>query len=241
MKMQYALVSNERQEAQPNLTGKCQCCKSPVIAKCGDVRIWHWAHKTKLECDSWWEESEWHRAWKGQFPKEWQEIIHKAENNEKHIADVKVDQGYVIELQRSPIKSEERQSREAFYKKMIWVVDGTRRLKDKSKFLEYSMSVNGAAHVRKLRRDFDKCTLLREWSECTSTTFFDFNEDVLWVLLPRGLLPTVEERYVFITRRNLLIALLRASPNEISFEKFLKDLAEVIVNGEKSLHHAKKK
>lgn len=111
MKMKYALVNNERQEPQSGLIGKCQCCNSPVIAKCGDLRVHHWAHKTKLQCDPWWEESEWHRAWKEKFPKEWQEIIHKAENDEKHIADVKTDQGFVIEFQHSHLDSQERAAR----------------------------------------------------------------------------------------------------------------------------------
>lgn len=103
--MKYALVNDERQEAQTGLSGKCTCCGHPTVAKCGEVKIWHWAHRGKRMCDAWWEnETKWHRAWKEQFPKEWQEVVHLAEDGEKHIADVKIEQEYVIEFQHSLIK-----------------------------------------------------------------------------------------------------------------------------------------
>jgi competence protein CoiA len=99
---EYALVNGQRQEAQPNLSGECPNCTGPMVAKCGEVRAKHWAHVGKRICDPWWEnETEWHRAWKGQFPADWQEIVHPGENGEKHIADVKTDQGWVLEFQHS--------------------------------------------------------------------------------------------------------------------------------------------
>lgn len=241
MKMKYALVNNERQEPEPGLKGKCQCCDGPVVSKCGNVKVWHWAHKTKLECDLWWEETDWHRAWKEQFPKEWQEVIHKAENGEKHIADVKCNQGYVIEFQHSPIKSEERQAREFFYKKMIWIVDGMRRLKDKDKFYQYSEPVNGNNNLRILLDCFNKCNLLRDWIDSNTTVLFDFGDNLLWVLLPRSLIKTAEERYVFIVDRNLIIALLHEAHNKISLEIYINELALTIEEGEKSLRLEKRK
>ena len=127
--MKFALINGERREAEPSRMGECPSCGNPVVAKCGEVRIKHWAHKARARCDAWWEtETEWHRAWKNQFPSEWQEVIHYAENGEKHIADVKTDQGWVIEFQHSHIKPDERGSREDFYGKLIWVVDGNRRV-----------------------------------------------------------------------------------------------------------------
>jgi competence CoiA-like predicted nuclease len=134
--MKYALVNGESQEAQPKLSGKCKLHGCPVIAKCGDERIWHWSHKGNRTCDPWWQETEWHRAWKGQFPKEWQEVIHTATNDEKHIADVKTDQSYVIEFQHSRLDPQERIIREAFYQNMVWVVEGTRLKKDYPRFLD---------------------------------------------------------------------------------------------------------
>src|SRR6516225_529401 len=126
MKYKFALVNGERQEAKPNLVGKCQVCDAQMVAKCGAERIWHWAHQGKLLCDPWWEnESEWHRGWKDRFPVDWQEFRQRADNGETHIADVKTDRGWVIEFQRSYLKPEERHSRNTFYRKLIWVVDGT--------------------------------------------------------------------------------------------------------------------
>ncbi len=133
--MKFALVNGQRQEAQPNLSGKCPTCDHPMVAKCGEVRMWHWAHQGSRFCDPWWEnETEWHRAWKDQFPDEWQEIVHHAENGERHIADVKTGDGWVIEFQHSSIRPDERRSREAFYRSLIWVVDGLRRKRDGGHF-----------------------------------------------------------------------------------------------------------
>ncbi len=187
MKMKYALVNGERQEAQSGLSGKCVCCDSPVIAKCGKVKVRHWAYKGKLMCDPWWEETEWHRAWKGQFPKECQEIIHYAENGEKHISDVKINQGYVIEFQHSPIKPEERQAREDFYKKMVWIVDGTGSSREKNKFMDakYSEAMGSKIGVDGIRSHFSKSALLRDWSDSRVPVFFDFGEEVLWCLWPK--------------------------------------------------------
>jgi hypothetical protein len=43
---------------------------------------------------------------------------------EKHVADVKTSRGMVIELQHSAMPPEELQSREKFYGRMMWILDG---------------------------------------------------------------------------------------------------------------------
>ena len=135
--MKFAFVNGQRQESQPNLSGECPACRGPVVAKCGEVRVWHWAHKGRLHCDPWKEnETPWHRAWKNEFPADWQEIVHSADDGERHIADVETAGGWVIEFQHSYIKPEERRSREAFYRKLIWVVDGRRRKTGGAQFLK---------------------------------------------------------------------------------------------------------
>ncbi len=114
--MKWALVDGQRQEANPDRLAICPACKSPVFARCGDIRIPHWAHRGKRDCDKWWEnETEWPRNWKDRFPANRQEIVHLAENGEWHIADVKTDQGWILEFQHSSIYPEERKAREAFY------------------------------------------------------------------------------------------------------------------------------
>jgi hypothetical protein len=238
--MKYALVNGERQEAKPGLSGKCPGCKNLTIAKCGIVRVQHWSHKGKLICDPWREgETEWHRAWKGQFPKEWQEVYHQAENGNTYRADVKIDQGYVIEFQHSPIKAEVRQSREAFYEKMIWIIDGTRRLRDKDKFInvwEQSINVWKQANVvenkAEVRRPyfFDECALLRDWGVSKVLVFFDFGDDILWGLLQKT--ADLKGRYILKINRKELISYL-LSERQVSFEALLQGLNELLILKEK--------
>jgi competence CoiA-like predicted nuclease len=105
-----------------------------MIARCGEHNVWHWAHVGTRICDHWWEpETEWHRAWKNQFPEDCQEVIHQSDG-EKHIADVKTESGIVIEFQHSFLHRDEREARENFYRNMVWVVDGLRRMRDRSRF-----------------------------------------------------------------------------------------------------------
>jgi competence protein CoiA len=185
--MKFALVNRQRQEAQPNLSGNCQTCDHPMVAKCGEVRIWHWAHLGGRHCDPWWEnETQWHRAWKGRFPVDWQEVVHRAETGEKHISDVKTDRGWVIEFQHSYLKPEERRSRDAFYPKLIWVVDGTRRKRDAEKFFaawHESSPVANSSFVRRLRAD--ECALVHEWADSHAPIFLDFGDvQGLWWVTP---------------------------------------------------------
>lgn len=80
----------------------------------------HWKHKSLEKCDSWSEpETEWHRGWKNNFPKEFQEVVKFNEvTGEKHIADIhNTNNNLTIEIQHSPITQEEIKSREAFLRK----------------------------------------------------------------------------------------------------------------------------
>jgi len=135
--MKFALIDSVRTEAKKGAKGICPNCGSELIAKCGEVKADHWSHTNKRNCDPWWEnETEWHRSWKGNFSTDWQEVILKDEvTGEKHIADVRTKYGLVIEFQHSHMEPIERSKREAFYKKMIWVVDGTRLTRDYPRFL----------------------------------------------------------------------------------------------------------
>jgi len=136
--MKFALVDNIKTSATKGAKGVCPNCGSELIAKCGDFKVNHWAHKGIRNCDPWWEnETEWHRDWKGNFPIDWQEVILTDETSgEKHIADIRSSFGLVIEFQHSHIDPIERNKREKFYKKMLWVVDGTRLKRDYPRFLK---------------------------------------------------------------------------------------------------------
>ena len=189
--MKYAIVEGKKREAYKGARGKCSICNSDLIAKCGHVKINHWAHKGKRNCDIWWEnETEWHRKWKNQFPLEWQEIVQNDTTGEKHIADIKTDKGWVIEFQHSFIKPDERNSRNAFYSKLVWVIDGLRRKTDRTQFqkiLEESTKAP-VGNVDILEVNFpEESRLLKEWLNCGVPVFFDFselNQSRLWFLLP---------------------------------------------------------
>lgn len=75
--MRFALKDNERILSSPLIKDAiCPLCKKDVIAKCGNIKVWHWAHKNNKDCDSWSDgETEWHLNWKSNFPKECQEVI----------------------------------------------------------------------------------------------------------------------------------------------------------------------
>jgi hypothetical protein len=99
-------------------TASCPACGGKVLAKCGEINIWHWAHEV-ADCDPWSEgESEWHVKWKDHFPVGWREVVIG-----DHRADLSTPIG-VIELQHSPISPDVIAERERFYDRMVWVVDG---------------------------------------------------------------------------------------------------------------------
>jgi competence protein CoiA len=183
--MRFALVDEQKAEATPRAKGVCPHCGSEMIAKCGRVKVWHWAHKGNPPCDPWWEsETEWHREWKDEFPKDWQEISHiDPATGEKHIADVKNPFGLVIEFQHSNIKPEERISREEFYKEMVWVVDGTRGELDESYF---NMGLSGPIQNSPLAYRIEwwgRSRLMHNWCESKVKVYIDFGKDVLWRLV----------------------------------------------------------
>ena len=107
-------------QAAPGESAFCPGCGEEVVAKCGEVNVWHWAHKSRDDCDPWSEpESEWHIGWKNLFPRINQEVVLPP-----HRADIRTDSGLVIELQHSAISPEVIREREQFYGNMVWIVDG---------------------------------------------------------------------------------------------------------------------
>lgn len=124
--MQYALVDGVKVEAQKGIEGVCIGCGNQMIPKCGVLKMHHWAHRISTKCDSWWEtESLWHRGWKSQFPESYREISFYDEKlHEFHRADISTPEGITIEFQNSSLSITEMQSRETFYGKLIWVING---------------------------------------------------------------------------------------------------------------------
>jgi len=52
------------QNSDPDVPSLCPDCKDPLIARRGDVMVWHWAHKAGSSCGCGAGETKWHLAWK---------------------------------------------------------------------------------------------------------------------------------------------------------------------------------
>ena len=120
--MLYAQVNGQKTPATPNSRAICPSCGSEVMAKCGQIKIWHWAHVANDQNCQTKPETEWHIGWKSLFSKENCEVRITKDLTTK-IADVYTDSGLVVEFQHSTISVEEIQLRESFYNNMIWVFD----------------------------------------------------------------------------------------------------------------------
>jgi len=207
--MQYALVHGKMTEASPDLEGTCSYCKSPMIAKCGQFKMWHWAHQSKVNCDPWWEsEKQWHRDWKSNFPIEWREYIIKNED-EKHIADTRTNQGIVVEFQHSPLDPEDMKAREKFYGKMIWIVDGCRQNSNKLRFYKEHKYVAQAPltiqfHWGGAVRMFDY------WVQSAKAVYIDFGDYYLWKLISYEKVHTIEGK-IYLAQEGRAIAITKKS------------------------------
>jgi len=88
---------------------------------------------------------------------------------------------------------EERKARNTFYKKIVWVVDGTRRKTDIDQFshlLASSIKLKTKNPTFAVNPD-NKNRLLAEWHNNDSMVFFDFKQfdqdgqRIIWFVLPK--------------------------------------------------------
>lgn len=118
--MIYARTPTGLVLANKGMRATCPSCGREVVAKCGTIKVWHWAHAAR-DCDPWSEpESAWHVGWKQRAPIDRQEVIMQRDGI-VHRADVVAKNGSVLELQASTISVEEIQERERFYGRMAWL------------------------------------------------------------------------------------------------------------------------
>ena len=196
--MRFALIDNKRKEAEHGLKGLCPGCSQPVIAKCGNQRIWHWAHRSNKICDNWWEpETEWHRSWKNNYPADWQEVFLLDEKTGvKHVADLRTVHNLIIEFQHSHIDPKERATREKFYQNMVWVVDGTRLKRDYPRFRKGIESFRRTNKQGFYFVDFpdevfptnwlgSSVPIILDFQGITATEQHDVIKNTLWCLLPQ--------------------------------------------------------
>ncbi len=217
--MKFALVNNDRQEAAPDKRGICPVCGAVCIAKCGQFKINHWAHKSKKDCDSWWEpETLWHREWKNKFPKEWQEVIdYDSETGEKHIADIRTSNNLVIEFQHSSITPEEREAREKFHKAIIWVANIV--IKREVKLFEF--------YPKNTTECFEmyEVDIPKKWFASKVPVLFDLSDldsgivtDYLYCMLPQVIDHRLK-RFIKISKQDFI-----DKANSCELKKFLHDL-----------------
>ena len=122
--MLYADTRHGRIEAEPGLQGTCPQCATPMVAKCGDIVSWHWAHTTTENCDPWSSgEGEWHRGWKRRL-----EVRCGAKSEpvltrhgQTHRADSMLPNGLVVEYQTNYLNLPDIEAREHFYGSMLWI------------------------------------------------------------------------------------------------------------------------
>lgn len=186
--MLFAILDGKKVEPIPNTHAKCPACGEKVLSKCGEVKVWHWAHFKGKSCDSWYEpETYWHKYWKLTFGKE---------NSEKkitkgdtwHIADILTNEEVIIELQNSSIQKGVIRKREEFYgERMIWLINGIKfqknfYIKDKESDFpigqSYQINCNSLLGRKMFKWDYPR----RSWAGSRRHIFIDFHEEWLfWV------------------------------------------------------------
>ena len=195
--MQFANVDNKRAKPSPGLSGSCEICGGAMIAKCGPIKVHHWAHRGVRLCDPWWEnETPWHLEWKHQFPVDWQEFVARDATGEMHKADVRTVHGLTIEFHHSYLEAQERAKRERFYGNMIWVVDGSRVPRDFRRFVSGISTLRPSFFGWLFLTTFPDETFPPNWLDCRAPVILDFGNAVtasdaeanaarwLWCLLP---------------------------------------------------------
>jgi competence CoiA-like predicted nuclease len=177
-------INGEKILATKNNRAICPFCDHVVIAKCGEINIHHWSHRSNSDCDTWYEpESDWHLKWKSKFPRECVEVKFK-HDGKFHRADIlNPDIGggnFVIELQHSPISTRTIRERELFYGDMIWIIDMST---SRNRFIKREISdrdfVGYSTHEFDFIVDFNRPTL----SYFKRPLLFDFGTTFMLLVL----------------------------------------------------------
>jgi hypothetical protein len=196
--MIYALTEDSKKiEASPGAKAACPLCKSPVVAKCGPTNVWHWAHDSLADCDSWIYEpkTKWHCNWQRRFHRDDIEVVIER-NGERHIADIVGNGDLVIEIQNSPISSDEINKRELFYGKMIWILNGKQfahnleifgfdssiDMNFLSDYIFYEESKGVSGRVRLIVPEYDDGAIERFFKSNSNFYQQDIDEENVWFI-----------------------------------------------------------
>jgi len=139
--------NEEKIRAMPGMKAICPGCQEEVIARCGDINIWHWAHKAGLCKYDYEPETRWHLEWKENALKLGMEIEKIFDTSQRYRADIyDPKRNMVTEVQHSPITMETIIDRCSFYDskgiRVRWIFDFIDRYScDKIRLSEtYSLS-----------------------------------------------------------------------------------------------------
>jgi hypothetical protein len=169
--LRYAIVDQVSQLPFKGGKGWCPTCGSPVLAKCGSIKVHHWAHERREDCDAWSEPiGPWHLSWQALVLPEFREVTRGP-----HRADVVGNGGLVVELQHSNISTEDIQERERFYGEMVWLFDATNR---------FSLVESG-------HRVFFSFGKTKHLESCTKPVFLDFGDLLVEVEVYSQALPKI--------------------------------------------------
>jgi len=184
--MIWALVDNDKKEPSPRTKGICPICEGKVFSKCGEIKVWHWAHAKGENCDTWYEpETFWHKNWKLAFGKENTEVAIKKEGK-RHMADVFTNKKVVIEFQNSPISKSTIREREEFYgERMLWVINGSEFkrnfiLRDEGYFPHWWGYEHDQTKNKVGKKFFKWSPPRRSWEDVKRPVFIDFGGENLF-------------------------------------------------------------
>jgi hypothetical protein len=120
MSVDIHLADEEQGQLKPGARGTCVGCGEPLIAKCGEINRWHWAHEASdSTCTSTDGEGAWHLAWK-----HWAQR-HGARTEitrGQHRADIIWPDGTIYELQSSYLSAIDIKRREDHWgEQLVWI------------------------------------------------------------------------------------------------------------------------
>lgn len=124
----------------------CTCCNDEVVARTGEYKSWHWAHKSNSNCYMSKGKGEWHYRIQSFFDNNEVEVRDPMWPN--NIADIcirdeRLRDGYlVIELQESSISGETIRSRNEAYKNIFWIYHDKKQTERYPKSIFYSVDKN---------------------------------------------------------------------------------------------------
>jgi hypothetical protein len=175
--------TGQRTPASPGEAGWCPLCQEQLIAKCGEIVTWHWAHHAQFDCDPWSEpESDWHADWKRLFQPEQTEVTVGS-----HRADI-ITNGTVIELQHQSLAVSEIRERERFYRAnvgaIVWVFDASsftdnvdlRPMREHGRYGERGRQVLTDPRVRTFRWRWPR----KSHATITMPLYWDLGDDAIF-------------------------------------------------------------